>query len=42
MRLMEVRSDGVASFEDLARRARLSTRALELLAEADAPARSGS
>jgi error-prone DNA polymerase len=36
LRLMEVRGAGVASFEDLALRARLSRRALELLAEADA------
>ncbi|HWE98191.1 MAG TPA: OB-fold nucleic acid binding domain-containing protein, partial [Caulobacteraceae bacterium] len=36
LRLMEVRAGGIASFEDLARRARLPRRALELLAEADA------
>jgi error-prone DNA polymerase len=36
LRLMEVRGGGVASFEDLALRARLPKRALELLAEADA------
>jgi error-prone DNA polymerase len=36
LRLMEVRGAGVASFEDLALRARLPKRALELLAEADA------
>ena len=33
---MEVRAGGIAGFEDLARRARLPRRALELLAEADA------
>jgi error-prone DNA polymerase len=35
-RLMQVRDAGVADFDDLARRARLSRRGLELLAEADA------
>jgi error-prone DNA polymerase len=34
--LMDARAAGVASFEELARRARLPRRALELLAEADA------
>src|SRR6185437_844632 len=36
LRLMQVRADSPADFDELARRARLSTRALELLAEADA------
>jgi error-prone DNA polymerase len=35
-RLMQARDAGVADFDDLARRARLSRRGLELLAEADA------
>jgi error-prone DNA polymerase len=35
-RLTEIRGDGITDFDDLARRARLSRRALELLAEADA------
>jgi error-prone DNA polymerase len=36
VRLTQIRQGGAAGFEDLARRARLSRRALELLAEADA------
>ncbi|HWF78017.1 MAG TPA: error-prone DNA polymerase [Caulobacteraceae bacterium] len=36
LRLMQVRADSPADFDELARRARLSKRALELLAEADA------